>query len=93
MGKWETKRSFLFAIFDLFFASRFNVFESDIFLFMLHLIQALRRLAQNREAARKSRMRKKVTAIRLLLEFEKELCSYLLPCLFNGFKNVSNWYN
>lgn len=38
----------------------YNVLISDNILFILPLVQALRRLAQNREAARKSRMRKKV---------------------------------
>ena len=39
---------------------RYSVSLCDNNLFTLPLVQALRRLAQNREAARKSRMRKKV---------------------------------
>lgn len=38
-----------------------------LFSFLLCLFQALRRLAQNREAARKSRMRKKVNLYKNLL--------------------------
>lgn len=74
-------------------------FKVILILFVCHYFQTLRRLAQNREAARKSRLRKKVGLSELLLltysvftftikQKQRQLFKFLRRLMFSSWRTV-----